>query len=72
MTATATQPSDLRVARTFADAEALIAGGVDSSRVVVLHGQDEATAVRAAAAGRAGGRGPLPSRPHDVGHVQRA
>ena len=67
MTATATQPSELRVAPTFADAEALIAGGVDSSRVVVLHGQDEPTALRAAEAGITEGRGPLPSRPHDVG-----
>lgn len=67
MTATATVPSELRVARTFADAETLIQGGVDSSRVVVLHGQDEATALRAASEGIAAGRGPLPSRPHDVG-----
>lgn len=59
---------DLLVVDDFASAEVAVQNGVDSSRIVVLQGQDEATAVAtavaAARAGIAAGRGPLPSRPH--------
>ena len=54
----------LLVAADFAEAEALVRSGTDSSRIVVLHGQDAAAARAAAAAGIAAGRGPVPVRPH--------
>lgn len=54
----------LRVVRDFAAAEALVRGGIDSSRLVVLEGQDEAAALAAAERGRAAGMGPTPTRPH--------
>jgi dolichol-phosphate mannosyltransferase len=56
--------SELVIVADFAAAEAAVRGGVDSSRLVVLAGQDEAAAVAAAKQGLAQGRGPLPSRPH--------
>jgi dolichol-phosphate mannosyltransferase len=48
----------------FAAAEVAVKNGSDSSRIVVLQGQDETTAVAAARAGIAAGKGPIPSRPH--------
>lgn len=48
----------------FAAAEQKVAAGVDSSRVVVRNGQDEAAAVAAAERGLAEGRGPTPTRAH--------
>lgn len=55
---------DLLVVENFASAEQAVRNGSDSSRIVVLQGQDEAAASAAARAGIAAGKGPLPSRPH--------
>lgn len=55
---------DLRVVADFAAAEAAVAAGFDSSRLVVLAGQDAAAAMAAAQRGVAEGRGPVPVRPH--------
>jgi dolichol-phosphate mannosyltransferase len=55
---------DLLVVEDFASAEIAVRNGVDSSRIVVLEGQDEAAATAAAHAGIAKGRGPVPTRPH--------
>jgi dolichol-phosphate mannosyltransferase len=52
------------VARDFAAAEPLVSSGIDSSRICVLEGQDEAAARAAAETGRAAGDGPTPPRPH--------
>lgn len=60
-------PHDLLVVADFAAAEQAVRNGIDSSRLVVLQGQDEAAARAAAAAGIAAGRGPLPTRPHRLG-----
>lgn len=65
--AAAPAAGDLVIAQDFPAAEALVRSGVDSARIVVLHGQAEAAARQAAAAGIAAGRGPLPTRPHDLG-----
>lgn len=54
----------LVVVADFAAAETRVQQGIDSERIVVLAGQDEAAAVAAATAGRALGRGPVPTRPH--------
>jgi len=54
----------LVVARDFAAVEQLVRGGIDSERIVVLEGQDEAAALAAAERSRADGRGPVPVRPH--------
>jgi dolichol-phosphate mannosyltransferase len=48
----------------FTAAEAEVRSGVDSSRLVVLQGQEQAAAVAAAERGVAEGRGPVPTRPH--------
>jgi dolichol-phosphate mannosyltransferase len=56
--------NDLLVVDDFAAAEAAVRGGTDSSRIVILDGQDRQQALTAAAAGIATGRGPLPTRPH--------
>jgi hypothetical protein len=55
---------DLLVVEDFAAAEAAVKNGSDSSLIVVLQGQDETTAVAAARAGIAVGKGPIPTRPH--------
>lgn len=55
---------DLLVVADFAAAEIAVENGTDSSRIVVLSGQDQDAAVAAARAGVAAGRGPMPSRPH--------
>ena len=59
-----TSPDALHVVPDFAAAEAAVTGGLDSSRLVILAGQDEATALAAAKRGVEAQRGPLPSRPH--------
>ena len=48
----------------FGEVERLVQGGIDSSRVVVLQEQDEATARAAAERHVAAGHGPVPTRPH--------
>ena len=55
---------ELLVVEDFASAEIAVRNGVDSSRIVVLDGQDEMAATAAARAGVAKGRGPVPTRPH--------
>ncbi len=55
---------DLLVVEDFASAEIAVRNGVDSSRIVVLQGQQKAVALAAARAGISLGRGPLPSSPH--------
>jgi dolichol-phosphate mannosyltransferase len=55
---------NLTVVPDFATAEQRIARGTDSASVVVLHGQDQDTALAAARKGIGEGRGPVPSRPH--------
>lgn len=57
---------DLLVVPDFIAAELAVRRGVDSSRIVVLDGEDEARARAAALQGLAAGRGPLPPRPHRV------
>jgi dolichol-phosphate mannosyltransferase len=52
------------VVEDFAAAERAIASGVESERIVVRLGQDEAAARAAATAGRKHGDGPTPTRPH--------
>jgi len=59
---TFTEP--LRVVADFAAAESVVRAGIDSSRLVVLRGQDETAARAAAEQGRAAGIGPVPVRPH--------
>lgn len=54
----------LRVAATFAEVEPLVRSGVDSSRIVVLQGQDETAAHAAAERGSQDGDGPTPVRAH--------
>lgn len=54
----------LVIARDFAAAEPLVRSGIDSQRLCVLQGQDEALARAAAERGRAAGDGPTPPRPH--------
>ncbi len=58
------RPATIVVVADFAAAEAKVRDGVDSERIVVLAGQDEAAAIAAAEHGRAQGRGPVPTRPH--------
>lgn len=58
------QGPPLVVVPDFAGAEARVADGVDSARIVILDGQDELAALAAAERGVADGRGPLPVRPH--------
>ncbi|MEZ6036932.1 MAG: polyprenol monophosphomannose synthase [Planctomycetota bacterium] len=48
----------------FVAAELMVRDGVDSSRLVVLQGQDRNQALTAALAGAAEGRGPVPVRAH--------
>ena len=55
---------ELLVVEDFAAAEVAVKNGSDSSHIVVLQGQDEASAVAAARAGIAAGKGPVPTRPH--------
>ncbi|HEX5050874.1 MAG TPA: polyprenol monophosphomannose synthase [Planctomycetota bacterium] len=59
-------PPHLVVVDDFAAAEAKVRSGVDSSRIVVLDGQDETAARAAATAGLGNGHGPVPVRPHRV------
>lgn len=54
----------LVVAADFAAVEPLVRSGTDSSRIVVLAGQDEVAARAAAERGRELGDGPTPTRPH--------
>jgi dolichol-phosphate mannosyltransferase len=54
----------LQVVRDFAAAEPLVRSGIDSSRICVLQGQDEAACRAAATQGIAAGDGPTPPRPH--------
>ena len=54
----------LVVVADFAAAEASVKNGLDSDRLVVLQGQDEAAARAAAERGRAAGDGPTPTRAH--------
>lgn len=56
----------LVIARDFGVVETLVQGGVDSSRICVLHGQPEPAARAAAEQGRARGLGPVPLQPHTV------
>ncbi len=58
------RPEDLLVVEDFLSLEVAVQNGIDSSRIVVLDGQDETAALAAARAGIAAGRGPLPTRPH--------
>ena len=58
---------DLKTVVDFPAAEAAVRGGIDSSRIVVVGGQDEAAALAAAREGIAAGRGPVPTRPHGFG-----
>jgi dolichol-phosphate mannosyltransferase len=57
----------LEIVDDFATAEQRVRTGVDSARLVVLHGQSEEVAKAAAQRGFEQGRGPLPSRPHSIG-----
>ena len=61
-----TNSEPLVVAADFAAAEAKVRSGVDSRRLVILQGQDEAEAVTAAELGCREGRGPVPTRPHQA------
>lgn len=54
----------LVVAADYAAVEPLVRSGVDSSRIAVQNGQDEAAVRAAAERGRAAGDGPVPPRPH--------
>lgn len=54
----------LVVAADFAAVEPLVRSGIDSSRIVVLQGQNEAAALAAAERGCQRGDGPVPARPH--------
>lgn len=58
------RPATVVVVADFAAAEPKVRDGIDSERLVVLAGQDEAAAIAAAEHGRAQGRGPVPTRPH--------
>jgi len=55
----------LSVVDDFAAAEAAVCSGTDSSRLVVLEGQDSSAALAAASAGVHSEWGPVPSRPHE-------
>ncbi|MEO6595281.1 MAG: polyprenol monophosphomannose synthase [Planctomycetota bacterium] len=59
-------PPHLVVVDDFAAAEEKVCSGVDSSRIVVLDGQDEVASRAAATLGIAGGHGPVPVRPHEA------
>ena len=48
----------------YAAVEPLVRSGIDSSRIAVKNGQDEAAVRAAAERGRAAGDGPMPPRPH--------
>jgi len=48
----------------YATAEVKVTSGIDSSRLVVLEGQEEAATLAAAERGVAEGRGPVPTRAH--------
>ena len=52
------------VAKHFAEVEAKVQSGIDSSRIVVLQDQDEAAAIASATKNIPEGRGPVPTRPH--------
>ena len=54
----------LRIAATFAEVEPMVGAGTDSSRIVVLQGQDEVAARAAAERGSQNGDGPTPVRAH--------
>jgi dolichol-phosphate mannosyltransferase len=56
--------SELLAVPDFAAAEAIVRSGIDSSRIVVLNGQEARQALAAAEQGLANRRGPVPSRPH--------
>jgi len=58
------QPAPLVVVADFPAAEQQVRAGVDSSRLVILDGQDETASLAAAARGSAEGHGPVPVRPH--------
>lgn len=58
--------AELVVVPDFAAAEAAVRAGTDSSRLVVLNGQDRAAAEASAKQGLAEQRGPVPSKPHAV------
>jgi dolichol-phosphate mannosyltransferase len=58
--------ADLLCVPDFDAAEKAVRAGIDSARLVVLDGQDEAAALAAARAGCAKALGPVPSRPHRV------
>lgn len=57
-------PQPMLLVADFAAAEIKVRSGIDSSRLIVLNGQDEPFARAAAMQGVAEGRGPVPSRPH--------
>ncbi len=57
-------PQPMLLVADFAAAEIKVRSGIDSSRLIVLNGQDEPLARAAAMQGVAEGRGPVPSRPH--------
>ncbi len=59
--------SVVRTVPDFAEAEALVRKGIDSSRIVVLNGDDENAAVEHARAGIEQKRGPLRLRPYSCG-----
>lgn len=59
--------NELRTVEDYRAAESLIRRGVDSSHLVVLRGEDEATAIETARAGLNSQRGPLPLRPYSCG-----
>lgn len=54
------------VARDFAAAEPIVRSGIDSSRICVLQGQDEASALAATEQGHLAGMGPTPIRAHSA------
>lgn len=57
-------PQPMLLVADFAAAEIKVRSGIDSSRLIVLNGQDEPLARAAAMQGVSEGRGPVPSRPH--------
>ena len=60
------QPSDIQVVTDFDECERAVRDGVDSSRIVVLEGQEENASRASAEVGIQAGDGPLPLRPHVV------